>query len=85
MYERNRDPSRTTTPAQGVLVCDHAGLVINEFSSLSADSAGRLAGARRVLRSGGVTFLPCTHLPPLEALNALILPLLYYSQAYTSL
>ena len=28
MCERNRDPGRTTT----VLVCDHAGLVINIFS-----------------------------------------------------
>jgi len=28
VYERNRDPSRTTT----VLVCDHAGRVINTFS-----------------------------------------------------
>ena len=32
MCERNRDPSRTTA----VLVCDHAVLVINKFSSINS-------------------------------------------------
>ena len=37
VWEENRDLSKTTPPL-GVLVCDHAGLVINKFSVAHSDT-----------------------------------------------
>ena len=40
-HDDTRDPSRTTTP-EGVFICDHSGLVINEFSLIRQVSSWRV-------------------------------------------